>query len=131
MVPGIDIVNRNAQFLIGLEKSIRTAEMLIRLCSIILSTWMANSYGMAMEFLPDERKRNITTASSVRDVILRGLFPAYSPVIDNRNIDASTRSMTSMIHSGGSSPIVSASVRMMLPLKEPVTIPTVVVGQEL
>ena len=73
-MPGTDIVNRNAQFLIGLESAVRSQNIHKRMCCTILGTWMANSYAMAMRFQPTSVKKNITTASFVRDVILEGLF---------------------------------------------------------
>lgn len=73
-MPGTDIVNRNAQFLIGIETAIRSRNIHKRMCCTVLGTWMANAYGMAMRFLPRHRKSNITTASFVREVILEGFF---------------------------------------------------------
>ena len=73
-MPGTDIVNRNAQFLIGLEAAVRSRDIHKRMCCTILGTWMANAYAMAMRFQPFSIKKDITTASFVRDVILGGLF---------------------------------------------------------
>ena len=96
-MPGMDIVKRNAQFLIGLEGLIRTTDVSIRMATTILSTWMANSYGMAMKFLPLDKKRNITTALFVRDVILGGLFDVTKKAGgDNASIASSISSINSM-----------------------------------
>lgn len=73
-MPGTDIVNRNAQFLIGMEDAVRTSDISKRMACTILSTWMANSYGMAKKFFPLERRKKLTTASFTREVILGGLF---------------------------------------------------------
>ena len=73
-MPGTDIVNRNAQFLIGLEAAIRTQNIHKRMFCTVLGTWMANAYGMAMKYYPYHRKKEITTHSFVRSVILEGLF---------------------------------------------------------
>ena len=73
-MPGTDIVNRNAQFLIGLEEAARTRDIHKRMCTTVLGTWMANAYGMAMRYWPDEKKKQTSTASFVRGVILEGLF---------------------------------------------------------
>ena len=74
-MPGTDIVNRNAQFLIGVEEAIRTGDIHKRMCCTVLGTWMANAYGMAMKHYSDERKKGITIASFTKDVILQSLFP--------------------------------------------------------
>jgi hypothetical protein len=73
-MPGTDIVNRNAQFLIGMEDAVRTSDISKRMACTILSTWMANGYGIAKKFFPLERSRKLTTASFTREVILGGLF---------------------------------------------------------
>ena len=79
-MPGTDIVNRNAQFLIGLEEAIRTNDIYKRMCCTVLGTWMANAYGMAMRHFSEDKKRNMSTASFVKDVILEGLFEQKQPV---------------------------------------------------
>ena len=74
-MPGTDIVNRNAQFLIGVEEAVRTNDIHKRMCCTVLGTWMANAYGMAMKNYSDERKAGISIASFTKDVILQSLFP--------------------------------------------------------
>ena len=120
-MPGTDIVNRNAQFLIGLEGSIRTSDVSIRLASTILSTWMANSYGMAMKFLPFDKRQRMSTASFVRDVILQGLFV-------NENENRSIAGSASVSISVASSSVSSIHSIMGTPSKMPETVPTVVIG---
>ena len=51
-VPETDIINHNSPFLNGLEGSIRTRNVNIRMATTNLSTWMTNGYGMTMKFLP-------------------------------------------------------------------------------
>ena len=122
-MPGTDIVNRNAQFLIGMEGSVRTTDVNIRMATTILSTWMANSYGMAMKFLPHHKKNHITTANFVRDVILGGLFQLKKGADDRSSSVAASAS----IAGSSISSIVSRSSPQIAHL--PQTVPTVVVGQ--
>ena len=97
-MPGTDIVNRNAQFLIGLESAIRSRNIHKRMCCTVLGTWMANAYGMAMKFLPLSRKKEITTASFVRAVILEGLFKDNPPIQSIHNINSNDNDSISTIH---------------------------------
>ena len=73
-MPATDVVNRNAQFLIGLEGGIRTRNIHKRMCCTVIGTWMANAYGMAMKHYSLDKKKNMTSHSFVREVILEGLF---------------------------------------------------------
>ena len=73
-MPGTDIVNRNAQFLIALETSIRTENIHKRMFCTVLGTWMANAYGMAMKYYPWRMKKELNIQSFVRQVIIEGLF---------------------------------------------------------
>ena len=77
-MPGTDIVNRNAQFLIGVEEAVRTSDIHKRMCCTVLGTWMANAYGMAMKHYSDERKAGISIASFTKDVVLQSLFPTIN-----------------------------------------------------
>ena len=77
-MPGTDIVNRNAQFLIGLETAIRTENIHKRMLCTVLGTWMANAYGMAMKYFTFNMKKELTTQTFVRQVILEGLFELTS-----------------------------------------------------
>jgi hypothetical protein len=74
-MPGTDIVNRNAQYLIALEEAIRVENIHKRMACTVLGTWMANAYGMAAKWLPQEKREKLTSSSFVKDVILGGLFP--------------------------------------------------------
>ena len=123
-MPGTDIVNRNAQFLIGMEGSVRTTDVNIRMATTILSTWMANSYGMAMKFLPHHKKNHITTANFVRDVILGGLFQLKKGADDRSRSVAASASIA-----GSSISSIAASRSSPFIAHLPITVPTVVVGQ--
>ena len=122
-MPGTDIVNRNAQFLIGLEEAIRTRDIHKRMCCTILGTWMANAYGMAMRFFSSRKKMNMSTANFVREVILEGLFEYNKLPLQmvNRNILANENETLSTMNQSTS--IQNQSNNEMTSLG-PLTIPS-------
>ena len=109
-MPGTDIVNRNAQFLIGLEEAVRTRDIHKRMCCTVLGTWMANAYGMAMKYLPNEMKKDMTVASFVKDVTLEGLF---------QTTPASTRAPISTIGNNDTESLVSTMNNSLSPSAPP------------
>ena len=108
-MPGTDVVNRNAQFLIGLEEGVRTRNIHKRMCCTVLGTWMANAFGMASKFYSLEKKQNMTSHSFVREVILDTLFPQKTkpPVFLSASDSGSIVSNISSRGHGGTSSISS------------------------
>eukprot|EP00957_Ditylum_brightwellii_P068022 5164449-Ditylum_brightwellii.AAC.1 len=51
-MPASDIVNRNAQFLIGIEEAIRTTDIFNRIPCSVIGIYAANSFALANEFSP-------------------------------------------------------------------------------
>ena len=102
-MPGTDIVNRNAQYLIGIEEAVRTKDVFKRMACTVIGTWVANAYGMTCKWYPNDRKEDLTTQTFVSNIILGGLFPKLcnqqftgtpnsqiSDVTNNTNTDVST-----------------------------------------
>lgn len=94
-MPASDIVNRNAQFLIGIEEAIRTTEIRKRIGCSIVGHWFGNSFGMANKWSPkytNKGEQYGKIGKFVRDVVLGeegkpGLFPKIAPVVSRENED--------------------------------------------
>eukprot|EP00957_Ditylum_brightwellii_P084119 6394892-Ditylum_brightwellii.AAC.1 len=51
-MPATDIVNKHAQFLLGIEEAIHTKYIFKRIPYSIIGQWAANSFGMARAYSP-------------------------------------------------------------------------------
>ncbi len=71
---------------------------------------MANAYGMAMKYLPNEMKKDMTVASFVKDVTLEGLF---------QTTPASTRAPISTIGNNDTESLVSTMNNSLSPSAPP------------
>eukprot|EP00957_Ditylum_brightwellii_P159837 12167157-Ditylum_brightwellii.AAC.1 len=63
-MPAANIVNRHAQFLLGIEKAIRTKDTFKRILCSIVGQWAVNSFGMARVCSPrynnkEHRKQDV------------------------------------------------------------------------
>ena len=72
-MPATDVVNRNAQFLLGIEAAVRTSNPFTRMACTVIGTWFTNAWGMGRKW--SAKYKNITSHEFVRHCILGGLFP--------------------------------------------------------
>eukprot|EP00957_Ditylum_brightwellii_P144419 11001420-Ditylum_brightwellii.AAC.1 len=77
-----DIVNRNAQFLIGIKEAIQTTDIFKRIPCSVIGIYTANSFALANKFSPSymgtESRRKGGMSSFVCDICIgqEGLFKA-------------------------------------------------------
>lgn len=64
-MPATNIVNRHAQFLVGIKAAVRTQNVFKRMVCTIIGIWVGNAYGMAMKCFPEERKKRLLVSKSV------------------------------------------------------------------
>eukprot|EP00957_Ditylum_brightwellii_P166285 12659221-Ditylum_brightwellii.AAC.1 len=73
-MPAANIVNRHAQFLLGIEEAIYTKGIFKRIPCSIIGQWAANSFGIARAYSPrynnEERRKQGGFSSFVQDVVL-------------------------------------------------------------
>lgn len=77
-MPASDIVNRHAQFLLGLESAVRTQDPKKRMVLTTIGTWVANAWGMAKKWTP--KYKDCSLADFAKEIILGGLFPPLHEV---------------------------------------------------
>ena len=81
-MPALGIVNRNAQFLIGIEEAIQTTNIFKRIPCSVIGVYAANSFALANKFSPTymgtENRRKGGMSGFVCDICIGqdGLFKA-------------------------------------------------------
>eukprot|EP00957_Ditylum_brightwellii_P106508 8126141-Ditylum_brightwellii.AAC.1 len=73
-MPTSNIVNRNSQFLIGIEEAIWTTDIFKRMPCLVIGIYAANFFALANKFSPTymetENRRNGGMSGFVRDICI-------------------------------------------------------------
>ena len=78
-MPDYDIVNRNAQFILGIEEAVRTTSIFKVIPCFILGFYASNDFGLSRAFIPSykglEGRKRGGFGGFIRDIMIKdGLF---------------------------------------------------------